>query len=297
VNRQDSPSLGVTRARPVARTPILGSARRAPAPSVVGCLGLLMLPALCSACDPARIRRWPRLEVPVAGTKLDPPPPASVVWLRIASAHVPAARPNGNPWDEDGSAPDPYVVLSVEGEKLLQSTPVGDDVTPTWKRGPHGNYQIADGAKVRLEVIDDDGLGGDTIAAADVSPPRADEAKGGIESFDLGGGVTVALGVEPAHALYGLGFDYKFVLQSCHLTKVFAQGPAGRAGMRVGDELIEVGGAKVSELSADNLRAMFGPVPKQGLMLQVLHEGATTQAVHIAEGPVYPLTSEYGPID
>ena len=297
MNGQHQPSLGVIRGRPVARTPISGSARRAPAPSVVGCLGLLMLPALCSACDPARMRRWPRLEIPVAGTKLDPPPPASVVWLRIASARVPAARANGNPWDEDGSPPDPYVVLSVDGEKILQSAPISDDVAPTWMKGPHGNFEIPDGAKVHLEVIDDDGLSGDTIAAADVSPPRADEAKGGIESYDLGGGVTVGLGVEPAHALYGLGFDYKFVLQSCHLTKVFAHGPAGRAGMRVGDEIIEVGGAKVSELSADNLRTSFGPVPRQGLMLQVLHEGETTQAVHIAEGPVYALTREYGPID
>jgi membrane-associated protease RseP (regulator of RpoE activity) len=260
-------------------------------------VALLVLGCQTAACNPARIKRLPRLELPAPGTVLQPPAPASVVWLRIAAAHVPATRPNGNPWDEDGSPPDPTVVVKVDGEKILQSSVASDKTDPTWKHGPRGNYEIPDGAKVHIEVIDDDGLGGESIAAATVPPPRAAEAQGGIASFDLGGGVVVKLGVEPAHALWGLGFDYKLVLQSCRLTAMFAHGPAARAGMRLGDEILSIDGAPVADMSAEALRGRLGTVAAKGLKLQVLHAGGTTEAVSLAEGPIYPLVREHGPID
>jgi hypothetical protein len=258
---------------------------------------LLSLSALTMACNPARIKRLPRLELPAAGATLQPPPPSSVVWLRIAAAHVPAARPNGNPWDDDGSPPDPYVVVRIDGEKILQSSVASDTTDPTWKHGPRGNYEIPDGAKVQIEVLDDDGLGGETIAVSTVPPPRADEAKAGIGSFELGGSVVVKLGVEPAHALWGLGFDYKLVLQTCRLTAVFAHGPAGRAGIGVGDEISSIDGAAVADLSAEALRGILGAVPAKGLKLQLLHSGGTTESVSLVEGPIYPLVREHGPID
>jgi len=265
--------------------------------AAVAAVGLLALSCLTTACNPARVKRWPRLEVPAQGVVLEPRPPSSVVWLRIASAHVPPAWPNGNPWDEDGSGPDPYVVLTVNGEKLLQSSVANDTTDPKWKHGPRGNYEIPDGAKVRLEVFDDDRVGGQSIAAAEVSPPRADETKDGIETFDLGGGARVGLAVEPAHPLWGLGFDYKLILGTCRITSVFTHGPAGRIGMRAGDELVEVGGAKVEDMSAESLRAAFGPIPAQGLALLIKHQEGTTQKARLAEGPIYALVSEHGPVD
>jgi hypothetical protein len=67
--------------------------------------------------------------------------------------------------------------------------------------------------------------------------------------------------------------------------------------MRQGDEIIEIGGAKVADLSAQALRDALGPVAAPGLALQVQHEGATTEAMRLGEGPIYPLVREYGPID
>jgi len=242
-------------------------------------------------------KRWPRLDPPPAGAKLEPPPPSNVVWLKLLSAHTTARMRNGNAWDEGGGLPDPYAVLSVNGKKILQSNAVSDTTDPVWDSGEHGNFEIAKDAKVRIELFDDDGMSADSMGSAELAGLSTDEAKDGVIVVDLGTGTQVRLAVEPAHPLYGMGFTYDYILRKCRITKVFAQGPAARAGLKIDDEVIKINGAAVSDMDSEALRKRFGTVPKIGFGLQVLHPSGTTEFIQFGEGPVYALYSEVGELD
>jgi C-terminal processing protease CtpA/Prc len=79
----------------------------------------------------------------------------------------------------------------------------------------------------------------------------------------------------------------------CHVTSRFEHGPAGRAGLEVGDRIDSIGGRQVAQMSPAAVRSAFLSVPMNGLQLQVVHTGSgTTETVELPEGPIYPLYRE-----
>jgi C-terminal processing protease CtpA/Prc len=80
--------------------------------------------------------------------------------------------------------------------------------------------------------------------------------------------------------------------EQCLVTERFEHGPAGRAGMAVGDRIVSIDGAMVKDMRPAEVRSHFGSVPAAGLELQVLHSTGTSEAVRLVEGPVYVLDGE-----
>jgi hypothetical protein len=247
-------------------------------------------------CD-ALPRRTPRLEPLPAGTKLDPPPPPNVLWLRFDSARVPPRARDGQSWDEGGGLPDPVATLSVDGAEVLRSAPASDTLEPVWEDGARGNLELPAGGSITLELLDDDGLRSASIAKVEIPTPSVDAATKGVFSVELGSGTVLRLRLEPAHPMLGLGFSYECSSRACRVTRLFRHGPAARAGLRDGDDLVSVDGRAVAEMKPSALRELMSAVPTVGLRLQLLHQGGASVTVQLPEGPVYPLISELGPID
>src|SRR5690606_24382169 len=107
------------------------------------------------------------------------------------------------------------------------------------------------------------------------------------------GNVTIA--VDEAHALIGLGFDYEIFDSKVVVSRVLAHSPAGRAGMKVEDEIISVGGVRFGKLRSREVRGAFNGIEKPVEVI-VRHTGGTTENFQLGQGPCYPLFSEYGPV-
>lgn len=231
------------------------------------------------------------------GAQLDPPPPSDLHWIKFVSARIPERTRDGRPWQPNGKA-SPYAKLLVNGVELIKSGTQSDTLEPTWPEGPHGNFKVAAGDKLRVEVWDSNPLNDKPIAVQElgvVGEVKAFEGKVRVELLE--GAAEVVFAFEPAHAVSGLGLWYELRNQGCALTRLLEGSPAERAGLLAGDEVLRIGGHDVSPMTPDQIRSAFNAVPMDGLALVVKHTTGATSDVTLKEGPIYPTFGQFGPID
>lgn len=259
--------------------------------------GLLVLALLATACTPGGKPLWAtRLQPAPPAVSLDPKPPSQLVWIHAESAAIPDKAVGGEPWDDDDSGPDPFLVVIANDKEVLSFSSVADSFTPTWGSQPGGNIALDKLRSLRIELRDADGLNSQLIGSAKLTP---DGMSGGLaaRTIALRPRGRVKLAIEPAHALIGLGLDYRRYEGGVIITDTLSYGPADRVGIRPGDTFVKLAGKKVSGMRADEIKSIFNAVPIDGLEVVVLHKKeGTTETVTLVEGPIYALLSEYGPI-
>jgi predicted metalloprotease with PDZ domain len=102
----------------------------------------------------------------------------------------------------------------------------------------------------------------------------------------------VQLRVEPAHARWGVGFYYEFRTSSADVTRVLAESPASRAGLKVGDELVEVQGQRVATMDEGTLQSLVNANAELGIQLVVRGANKEERKISMKEGVVYPVVDE-----
>ncbi|MFK7990843.1 MAG: MopE-related protein [Sandaracinaceae bacterium] len=105
------------------------------------------------ACGAVEICACPGLASSCAGTGMCRPRFGSYA-IFVDSGTLPTLNPEGEPWDADLSAPDPYVRVLVSGVALGVTPSVLNSLTPAW--GTSFVASLSDGQIVRLEVFDAD---------------------------------------------------------------------------------------------------------------------------------------------
>jgi membrane-associated protease RseP (regulator of RpoE activity) len=230
-----------------------------------------------------------RLEAAPQGRPLDPPPPDDRLFVAIVSGTVPPRTRDGRSWDQVfGSLPDPYVKLKVDGAEIIRTDASSDTLSPTWESSPRGNFPIAAGAAVEVELWDSSALNDTPIGLKKFTLTADMIAEGEIE-LELSGEASVKVQLGPARAIWGAGFWYELRNSSSYVTRLIDASPASRAGMQVGDRILAIGGKQVDQLSPDEVRSALGSIPVDGVALTLQHgDGATLQAT-VKEGPIYPL--------
>ncbi len=228
--------------------------------------------------------------------KLDPPPPPTVLHIRPLAAVIPSRTAGGKLWDDVGGWPDVFVVLKVNDKEVMRSEVVTDSLKPKWAHDG-GNFEIPARAQLQIDVFDADALKDIPVGTARFSSPTREELASGELEIDIGRRGLVRLAIGEAHALIGLGFDYLFVKDQLLARQVLKHGSAGRAGMRVGDEIVSIAGRKVKAMGPKDVKSAFNAVPVKGLHVVVRHEGGTTQSMTLMEGAAYPLYGELPPAE
>jgi membrane-associated protease RseP (regulator of RpoE activity) len=221
---------------------------------------------------------------------LSPGPPEDVYWLSLESAKIPARKI----WDDRGGKPDPFVVLHINGREVMRSASVADSLQPVWK-GPQGNFAFDRADEVVLELVDSDPIRSLPMGSATLSPPTAEQLAAGKLEVEVMRHGQVTLAVAPARAMYGLGFDYAVFGDEVVVRRVMKHSPAGRAGMRPGDRIVSIGERKVKGMTSSQVKSVLA-VPLAGVQIIVRHDGGTTEAMTLSEGPLYPLYQEYGSV-
>jgi membrane-associated protease RseP (regulator of RpoE activity) len=182
------------------------------------------------------------------------------------------------------------------GDKELVRTPVqANTLTPTWPDGPRGNYRLAIGTPLQLELWDSNALTNHPICVKTIRRIHDDANAGGVD-VACDSGARVWLKVEPAHAQLGLGFHYELRTQDVFVTRVVLESPAGRLGIRAGDQLTRIEGKDVSEMREGEPQSLINANARTGLNLTVKHAGGKVEDVTLKEGPIYE-TLDYSPTD
>jgi hypothetical protein len=253
---------------------------------------LLASIAACSAV-------YPEVQTPVRQPDRRPveAPPKELVWIAFKGATVPAETRDGRKWGGDlgNSTPDPYAELFLNGQLLLKTPAQSGTMNPTWPNAPAGNFRLSEGDRFRVELWDSRAIHDHPIGIKEIGMISEDEvqtaSEGGVEC-DTGARVRVAF--EPAHARLGLGFFYELRIGEVYVTRVYEESPAGRAGIKPGDQVLTLDGKAVANLKTVEIQSILNTPHLEGVAMTIQHPHGSSLSLSLKEGSIYPLFSEIG---
>jgi hypothetical protein len=239
---------------------------------------------------------YPEVQTPlrvVASAKAEPKPPAEVRHLVVKRARVPEQTRDGRKWDAvGGAAPDPYVVVSVDGRPILRTESRSNTFRPEWPDGPHGNFRLASSARMRVELWDANPVKDRPIGIREVTVGGLEVGDSGELELECDSGATIVLGVETPEARIGYGFAYEMQTYDAVVTKVFQESPAARAGLHVGDRILAIDHEKLREMKEGELLTRLNLPRKEGVLLRLRRKDGAEVELSLREGAIYPLRDE-----
>jgi hypothetical protein len=243
----------------------------------------------CSAVYPEIA---PPLRIPPTGRKIEPAPPPNLLYIDFVSAEVPPTTRDGRPWDSlGGSLPDPFAKLIVDDREIIKTPIQSDTLKPTWPDQKRANYWVQPGALVRLEVWDSNPLNNHPICIKKLHDIH--EQAGPIPyDVDCDSGAHVRMRIEPAHGLWGLGFNYELSASGAAVSHVFPESPAARAGIAVGEDIIEIQGKKVDKMETGEPQSLVNANAQVGVEFLLRAKDGAERRVTIKEGIVYPASED-----
>jgi len=214
--------------------------------------------------------------------------PAGVYGLRLQQAEARQVKLSGLAWDDDGSLPDVFVRIFVEGRQVWQSEVATDDDTPVWNAGLPRNVVVPKDAHLRVELWDWD-------SAITSDPMGYVERRGlpnglpGTESrLVLNTGAVVTLMVLAPEPRRGVGMSVELRPSELKVLSVEPYSPAARAGIKVGDRIVSIGHALVSELSEDKAASELSlAVDRQHTLGITNADGGDQHEVKLDQGYVW----------
>jgi hypothetical protein len=234
------------------------------------------------------------LRTPPADFHLTPPPPPDLFYFRFAGADIPEKTRDGRRWDTvGGSAPDPYAKLIVNGKDLVTTSVQSDTTRPTWPDQERANYRIHPSDVLYIELWDSNPLNNHPICREKLS--SFEDFTHGDEPFmevrcDNGGHVRLI--VTPPHARIGLGLYYELRTNDAYVTRVLAESPASRAGLKAGDQILRAQGQDVKTMEYGKLQSLVNANATVGVKLEVRSQGAAPREVTLRDGAIYPIAGE-----
>lgn len=106
----------------------------------------------------------------------------------------------GMSWDLSGGAPDPYMVLEINGVEVMRTEPVEDSFVPEF---PETTLQVIPaGATITATLYDSDIGPDDKVFVCEATPITAENLREGVLSCDGGGSL-----LDPPSLLLGISLN------------------------------------------------------------------------------------------
>jgi hypothetical protein len=224
------------------------------------------------------------------GVTPDPLPAADLYYIYFEGAWVPPKDQGGLVWP--GGAPDPLAKLLVDDVPVIVTPTQSKTREPTWPDQKKENIRIRAGARVFVEVWDDNPMTDLPICRAPVRDLDAIR-EGGDNEIWCDGGARVRLHVEPARAMVGIGLYYETRgKDGVRVTRVVEDSPAARAGLGPGDRILAIQGKRVAEMDALQVRSEINLHARAGLELDVWFADGKRHIVKLKEASLFPLRGD-----
>lgn len=245
---------------------------------------------------------YPELATPLrpaaAGVTLTPPPPDDLKYIEFRPSVAPDKTVDGRPWHELGNKlPNPFAMFFVNGVAVIKTDPQTGTLTPSWPGSPKGNFRIGKQDRVRIEMWE----------ASLTQRPICVKDLGSIDSEDFAvdkeivvkcdNDARIVVSFEPARAQVGYGFFFEFRTYDVFVSRVYQESPAARAGLRVGDKIVAVGGQVTKGMDQKVVQSYLNAPKMEGVTIDVVHTDGKQQTLTFKEGPVYQIFQENQTLD
>lgn len=252
---------------------------------------VLALALVSTACGAVFPEISPPVKAPPAGREMAPPP-EDMLFVSFIRADIPSRTRDGRKWDSiGGSLPDPFAKLLVDDREVIRTPIQSDTLTPTWPDQKRANYHIPKGAHVRLELWDSNPISNHPICLKSLQDIH--EAAGPAPlDIECDSGAHVQLKIEPAHPRWGLGFYYELQTTGVAVTRVLQESPAARAGLKRGDEIVEIQGKRVKGMDSGETQSLVNANAQIGIEMLIRTGDHAEHRVTVKEGVIYPAIED-----
>lgn len=230
-------------------------------------------------------------------THLSPAPTANLssfdmptdMWtLRVLDAELPPRKTTGLAWDDDGSGPDAFVRILIDGETLWESPVIEDELQPKWQVTLPNNIVIPDDKTFRIEIWDDDGgLEGDPLGHISRTGLPATARPNAEASLVLNNLATLRITVSNPRPMRGVGLEVEIRPDAMHVVAVQPYSPAQRAELKVGDRIVEIGPVHVSHMADQDALSRLSLASDRAETLVVIDASGTRRQVELDKKPLW----------
>lgn len=256
---------------------------------VIALLGAVAFAPACAAVYPELATP---VHAPLTGQELEPPP-ENVKWIALKGASVPRLTRDGRTWGTGGkTTPTAYAIVFVNGQPIIRTEPEADTFTPTWPSAKRGNFALTRGDRIRIELWESRPVSDRPIGVRDITFTGDVNDENELTVL-LDGGAEVTLKIEPARPVVGMGFRYELRgVDGVFVTRVVEHSPAGRAGIKPGDQIVAIDGRPTHGMNEAEIRSLLNMHHPQGLALKLRRADGTQAALSLKDGAIYALEDE-----
>lgn len=205
--------------------------------------------------------------------------PSNVWSIRFVDAVLPEQKGGGLAWDSDGTPPDPFLRLVIDGRTVWESPVQENTRHPVWNVTLPRNIFVPSQANFRLELWDEDSGSNDPAGAISRSGLPETARPDALAHLNLDNLGTVTIVVSNPRPSKGLGVEYEQHSDALVLLGVEPFSPAARAGLKKGDSVVAIGEATVGSLPAARAASELSLSADRGATLKVLDPAGKAREV------------------
>lgn len=259
---------------------------RSPLASLV--FALLLALALTSCAYPRRTTSLSPVRTSSSMTTGPGGTPGDVFQFTAVSATLNAQNRGATQWDDNGGLPDPVLRVYRDDQLVWESRTIDDTLAPEWNQAAPRNIRFPASARIRIELWDQDALGGDPVGIwrGIGLPPNA---RAGVEArILLEGESYVTIRVDPPQPHRGVGIRlFEVHGGDLQVVEVEPFSPASRADIVPGDRILAIGGQTVSQLGAQRAAGALSMAAERQEALRVASAQGTERTVTLDRGYVW----------
>ncbi|MBN8611491.1 MAG: PDZ domain-containing protein [Deltaproteobacteria bacterium] len=249
---------------------------------------ILLAASLASCAYPRRTTSLSPVRTASAMTTGPGGTPGDVFRFTAVSATLNAQNRGATQWDDNGGLPDPVLRVYRDDALVWESGTVNDSLHPEWNEAAPRNIRFPSSARIRIEVWDDDELGGDPVGIwrGIGLPPNA---RSGVDArILLEGESYVTVRVDPPQPHRGVGVRLFEVHGSdLQIVEVEPFSPAARADLVPGDRILAIGGQTVSQLGSQRAAGALSMAAERQEALRVANAQGAERTVTLDRGYVW----------
>lgn len=214
--------------------------------------------------------------------------PGDVFRFTAVSATVPAQNRGATQWDDNGGLPDPVLRVYRDDALVWESRTIDDTLHPEWNEAAPRNIRFPSSARIRIEVWDNDELGGDPVGIwrGIGLPPNA---RSGVEArILLEGESYVTIRIDPPQPHRGVGVRlFEVHGDDLEIIEVEPFSPAGRADLVPGDRILAIGGQTIGQLGGQRASGALSMAAEREQPLRVRNAQGVERTVTLDRGYVW----------